>query len=206
MTGSRGCVYAFEPDPTNYAILRKNVGLIPSAAEVRTFNIAIGDGRQKGTLFLSPINRGDHNLFAHHENRDSISIDIRTLDELLLGRKRLPTLLKSDTQGSEARVLRGAGKLLGQGWRPDMILEFWPYGLHGTGDDAGALWRQLDALGYATYKLLETEPRLTRLRQDDVASWLERRIPVESRGFINLLCLHPSGGRRERLADLIDDE
>jgi len=205
LIGATGRVYAFEPDPANYALLRRNVSAIPSRANVRLFNFAIGDKRQTSRLFLSPINRGDHNLFASHESRDSVSIEIRTLDDLLMREKRLPTLLKSDTQGSEARVLRGAQRLLEQGWRPDMILEFWPYGLHGTGDDAGALWTQLDSLGYATFKLLETEPRLTRLRGDDMAALLQGRLVVESRRFINLLCLHESSERFHKLTDLIDD-
>ncbi|TWB24575.1 FkbM family methyltransferase [Nitrospirillum amazonense] len=205
LIGPAGRVHAFEPDPANYALLRRNAASPPSKAKVRLFNFAIGDKRQASTLFLSPVNRGDHNLFASRESRQSVTIEVRALDDLLLGCKHLPTLLKSDTQGSEARVLRGARRLLGEGWRPNMILEFWPYGLHGSGDDAGALWRQLDDLGYATFKLLETEPRLTRLRQDDMAYWLGERILVENRGFINLLCLHQSSDQFQVLADLIDD-
>ncbi|MEC4590395.1 FkbM family methyltransferase [Nitrospirillum amazonense] len=205
LIGPAGSVHAFEPDPANYALLRRNVASIPSKAKVRLFNFAIGEKRQASTLFLSPINRGDHNLFASQESRQSVTIEVRALDDLLRGCRHLPTLLKSDTQGSEARVLRGARRLLGEGWRPNMILEFWPYGLHGSGDDAGALWRQLDDLGYATFKLLETEPRLTRLRQDDMAYWLGERILVENRGFINLLCLHQSSDQLQVLADLIDD-
>ena len=43
---------------------------------------------------------------------------VKTFDTLFADYIYKPTLVKSDTQGSEARIVRGASRLFVEGWRP----------------------------------------------------------------------------------------
>jgi hypothetical protein len=116
---------------------------------------------------------------------------------------RPPTLVKSDTQGSEARILRGASKLLAEGWRPILILEFWPFGLTNSGDDPLALFEILASFGYDIYELTEENPRLIDLSEDRLRMRLTSDLSPQSMAYINLLCLPRGSERFTSIADLV---
>jgi FkbM family methyltransferase len=195
---------AFEPDPDNFAMLRRNLMRNDPKALVETRQEAVGEESGVVKLYLSTFNMGDHHLFDDGESRDSVDVPLTTLDAVLEDRKRLPTVLKSDTQGSEARILRGARRSLGAGWRPIMILEFWPYGLSQSGDDALSLWLQLEALGYAMYEVNEDRPQLRALDTGLIRGMLSGPMTPQSQTFINILALPPESDRLSGLVDLFE--
>jgi FkbM family methyltransferase len=139
---------AFEPEPGNYAYLRRNVEQNGLAGRVGTFACALSD--RDGELFLerSAENLGDHRVRVSgdasvsgsygEEGRQVIRVPVRTLDSLLdelpLATDQ-PNLVWMDVQGHEGHVLRGSGALLGRG--TPVVTEFWPYGLRraGTSDE-----------------------------------------------------------------------
>jgi hypothetical protein len=82
-------------------------------------------------------------------------------------------------------------------------LEFWPYGLAQCGSDPWNLWEKLLALGYGVYELSEANPQLTILTESRLRSRVESDISVQSRGFINLLCLPNNHDRLHLLKDLV---
>lgn len=194
---------SFEPNPLNYAILDKNISSLPQAGTVTAYNMAVGAKSETGTMFLSPENMGDHNFFSKHENRQTSTVSVTAIDDLITDGMPLPTLVKSDTQGSEARVIAGARHLFTQGWRPDMILEFWPYGLVGLGDDPAALWAELEGMGYEMFSLVEHDPILRRIDGVLLGHLLREKLTVENQDFTNILCLHPTQGSLSRITDLI---
>jgi FkbM family methyltransferase len=204
LLGEGGRVMTFEPDPDNFAMLRRNLMRSGSAAVVETRQEAVGEQAGAVKLYLSTFNMGDHHLFDDGESRESVDVPLTTLDEVFADRKRLPTILKSDTQGSEARILKGARKLLAAGWRPIMVLEFWPYGLSQSGDDALRLWTELEQLGYAMYEVNEDDPRLRLLDSQDIRARLLGPMTPASQTFINLLALQPGSDRLPALSDLFE--
>lgn len=201
--GSSGRLLALEPDPDNFGILARNMARCGSGS-VELRQIAAGEASSEVELFLSDSNLGDHRLFDDGSRRSSIRIPMLTLDALLAGEMRLPTIVKCDTQGSEARILLGARETLRKAWRPIFLLEFWPFGLSGSGSDPLALWQTLQELGYRMYEVSEANPRLKRLTDERVRSRMSSDIAASTGGFINILALPSGSDRQAAIEDLID--
>lgn len=112
--GARGHVYACEPDPGTYAILKQNIE-INQLRNLSTFPIALG--ASAATLALHRTidrNRGSASLAAPGEAGDGGTlVPVKTLDEFCrehaISNVRM---LKIDVEGWELPVLQGAQKLL----------------------------------------------------------------------------------------------
>ncbi|MFZ2170253.1 MAG: FkbM family methyltransferase [Methylococcaceae bacterium] len=204
LIGEEGRVISFEPDKTNLTLLKKNVAMSGDVGAVKLMNIALGDREENAKLFISENNLGDHRLFCDGTLRESINVQVRTLDSLFAKSVHKPTIVKSDTQGSEARILRGAANLFKEGWRPILILEFWPFGLVKAGDDPLELWKWLVSLEYSLYELSEGYPKLVPLTEDRLHTRINSDISPVAMGFINLLCLPNKSGRLEFIKDFIE--
>jgi FkbM family methyltransferase len=102
-----GKVVSFEPDPINLEVLKKNVALSCHGGQVKIQNLALADHKSSSELFLCPTNLGDHRLFDDGMARETVVVGVDTLDAFFGDSPHRPTLVKSDTQGSEARILRG---------------------------------------------------------------------------------------------------
>ncbi|MDM0033285.1 FkbM family methyltransferase [Variovorax sp. J22P271] len=204
LVGPIGRLLTFEPDPANFALLSRNVARCGDRPTTDLRQEAVGETPSKVKLFRSSTNLGDHRLFDDGTERGSIEVPLQTLDSMLVGEARWPDIVKSDTQGSEARILRGARATLSRGWRPIFLLEFWPFGLTGSGSDPLALWTELLALGYKMYEVSEANPRLTTLAESRMMMRLSTDITVESGGFINILAIPEGSSRRALIGDLID--
>lgn len=205
--GAAGQVIAFEPDERNANLLRVNMALGDADACIEIHQAAVGDQEGQLSLYRSNTNLGDHRLFQDSEARDSSLVAVTTLDAFL-GEwgERLPNLVKSDTQGSEARIFRGASGLLARGWRPVWILEFWPFGLTRSGDDPVTFWRQLDTLGYLTFEVAEHNPVLILLTEERLQQRLLDDLSPNSWGFINLLCIPRGSELVEQVQDLMQGD
>jgi FkbM family methyltransferase len=202
--GPGGRVIAFEPDERNANLLRVNMALGDREACIDIHQAAVGDLEGQLSLYRSDTNLGDHRLFQDSEARDSSQVAVTTLDAFFgeLG-EPLPDVVKSDTQGSEARIFRGAVGLLTQGWRPIWILEFWPFGLTRSGDDPVTFWRELDSLGYLTFEVAEHNPVLILLTEERLQQRLLDDLSPNSWGFINLLCIPRGSAWVEQMQDLM---
>ena len=201
--GTTGRIVAFEPDPDNFALLSRNVARCTDAPRIQLRQQAIGESAGTVKLFLSDINRGDHRIFDDGTDRMAIEVPLASLDSILSNESRLPDLVKSDTQGSEARIIRGARGLLSSGWRPVFVLEFWPFGLSGSGDDSFALWQELFELGYQTFEVTEARPRLFPLSAERMKTLIATDICAASGAFINILAIPANSDRIESVIDLI---
>ena len=129
--GREGQVWAFEPHPLLFARLQKNVQGWPkgSCAEVHCYPKAVSDvtGRDElmipkdfaantGTAFL----RGADNQAP---TVDKVAVELTTLKNTCETLGSIPSVIKIDTEGNEAKVLAGAAPLLAQGKVRDIIFE-----------------------------------------------------------------------------------
>ena len=129
-TGQSGHVWAFEPDPGNYAILRRNIGL-NRLNNVTALPFAVGNVSGTGKLYRSPF-QGDHRIRSSDPHRDVVPIDIISLDDFFPAEERID-FIKMDIQGAEGMALQGMRKLLASTPGIILFMEFWPKGLRETG-------------------------------------------------------------------------
>jgi FkbM family methyltransferase len=122
--GRGGQIYAFEPSPLAYTklleVVEKN-----QLRNVRCFNVGCGSAPKEETL-LVPASSGNATIrrsgVLQGEACREISIQIDTLDHVILPLVRKVDFLKIDTEGFEDQVLAGAVKLVGRD-RPVVYLE-----------------------------------------------------------------------------------
>ena len=75
-----------------------------------------------------------------------------TLDALLRDAAGDVDFVKMDAQGAEWDILRGAGRLLGQA-HARVLMELWPFGIHGLGGSVSALVETLLASGFSAWTM-----------------------------------------------------
>lgn len=129
IVGDEGSVYAYEPDPDNYAILCENVKT-NSYDTVYLHKCALSDSEGTMNLYKSPTNLGDHRLFAS-EDRESIRVPIHKF----IGPPHDIDFIKIDVQGHEGRVLMGMADYFcdRRRKRPLILMELWPNGMDASG-------------------------------------------------------------------------
>ncbi len=148
LVGSGGCVHAFEPDPVNCGLLRKNVRM-NHASNIKVVQAALSNNNEPLQLFLNSDNKGDHRIWeATGEARTRISVKAMTLDQYLNETGTAPKFIKIDVQGAEGYVLDGMKDTLAQSALSYLILEFWPEALRKCQTDPQRLIKQIADAGF----------------------------------------------------------
>ena len=102
----RADIYAFEPAPDNFAVLRKNVA---NCKRIRAFNFALGSRDAALELFASdnPVNFGGYSLHAAgSDTSKKISIPVRNVAAVLAEISvQAVDVIKVDTEGAEWDIL-----------------------------------------------------------------------------------------------------
>jgi FkbM family methyltransferase len=180
--GPTGQVLAFEPDPTGFGFLTKNVktnGFSNVVAEQKALSNKAG----KLKLYLDEFNKGDHRIYQTG-NRPSVDIDAVKLDDYLPADRRKVDLIKIDTQGAEIVILQGMTETLKQNPSVKMIVEFWPKGLSEFGQDAKELLDILDGMNFKYLSIQEDTKTVVETNRAE----LLRLYTVGNGKFTNLFC------------------
>ena len=100
---SRGAqVYAFEPNPHNYSLLKRNT---EGLTNVHCRQTAIGNALGKISIEdFNPEEPGNYGTMSTNRNR-GVEVDLMALDYLDIP---IPNLLKIDVEGAELDVLLGS--------------------------------------------------------------------------------------------------
>jgi len=156
--GKSGKIFAFEPEPKNFSLLRKNVQ-VNKCANARCEQKAVTGADRPVELFLSSFNYGDHRIFQSHDDEDynrgrqraRTQVEGVALDSYFAPGTRI-NFIKMDVQGAEYFALQGMKRVLRD--NPDVVLmmEFWPHGLHEAGVEPARLLEELEELGLVSYK------------------------------------------------------
>lgn len=118
-------IVAFEPTPSTFSVLEKNVGTLP---QVITQKIALSD--KAGTIMFFDYGHR-HGVFNStkaqplpflKDKGQQIEVETTTLDSWCQKTNTKPSLLKLDTEGTEAGILR-EGKHVLSTYRPIILLE-----------------------------------------------------------------------------------
>lgn len=152
--GPQGHVYAFEPEPTNYALLCQNV-VLNGYRNVTLINGAVANRTGRLSLFISQSNQGDHRLYDSHDGRERIEVRSMRLDDTFADSDHQKIdFVKMDIQGAEHHAVEGMMSLLHRNPQVILVTEFWPAGLARAGVEPAAFLERLLDLGFR-FHLLE---------------------------------------------------
>jgi FkbM family methyltransferase len=157
LIGPEGMVLAFEPDPHNFDLLTRSVG-INGLVNVRTFRAALGAEVGTATLYQSNVNYGGHALtqgaVASTVNR--IKVDVYPFDELArrVGIARID-FVKIDVQGFESQVMNGMVEIMKASDQLTVLTEFWPHGIETSGTSPEDYFRFFTSQGMEPFLLKE---------------------------------------------------
>lgn len=170
LVGKSGFVYAFEPGPTSYEWLRKNIE-INRYTNVVPVQKAVSNKRGKAKLWLdktdiaiSSFSKDNVLLFSSHkavEEDSFVEVGMITLDEFFenMVRNNKIDIIKIDTQGTEGLVIDGAEKMLRRN-NLKIFMEFWPDGLRSVGTDPLRLLSKLREYGFKIKHINEEKQSL----------------------------------------------
>ncbi|MFZ3047945.1 MAG: FkbM family methyltransferase, partial [Desulfatirhabdiaceae bacterium] len=117
-------VYAFEPSPTTFRILKENL-LRANADNVQAINIGCGEREEQLSITFSTNNRSGgfvSDKIQIKEGHITEQIQINSLDHLFGGDGERITFIKIDVEGFETEVIKGARALL-EKFKPVIIME-----------------------------------------------------------------------------------
>jgi FkbM family methyltransferase len=154
LVGEKGKVFAFEPDPDNFALLLKNLE-VNRCQNVIPVQKAIADRNGKTRLFLAQENKGDHRIYDSYDGRKSITVDVTSLDDFFKERDYRVDVIKMDIEGSEMAALNGMTKILKKNDDLKILTEFWPSGLRRFGTYPKKFLNKLREFGFELYHINE---------------------------------------------------
>lgn len=154
LIGEKGQVYAFEPHPVYYKLLKENVKLnnltnitvLKSGVSDRVGTFDFYEAGVASSLIESNV---EVNI---HEKIIAFKIKTTTLDKFVKEKKiKRIALIKIDVEGADMRVLRGAHRILQRTNAPDLIVEVADGFLRNAGSSEQELLNYLNQLGYQPF-------------------------------------------------------
>lgn len=146
LVGQTGKVYAFEPMPTNFRMLQKNIEENSLCAIVEAHELACSSNRTviKATKLTNML------IAGFHEAGEQVTMDAVPVDEIVEGSI---DLLKIDVEGHEIEALNGMKKII-RNYRPIIFSEINEYWLRTCANSSGKDYLEyLNTLGYQVYNV-----------------------------------------------------
>ena len=144
LVGDTGKVYAFEPMPSHYNLLVKNVQENQFQQKAKTYNVACSD--VNGSINVSRIS----NMFVvgHDAGSQQVTVEAMRLDDVI---EETIDLIKLDVEGHEPAVIRGMTSILARD-KPIILSEINEYWLRSCSHSSGAEYiGLLTSLGYDVF-------------------------------------------------------
>ncbi len=182
--GAEGKVYAFEPDPDSFKLLKKNIR-VNGYENVTLVNKAVSNRNGKIKLFISDNNKADHRIYDSKDNRKYVVVDMVSIDSFFKNKKEKVDFIKIDIQGAETLALKGMKNLLVASKKPPILSEFWPIGLKRCGSNAKEYLNFLSKVGYKFFLLDEGKSKILKAGEAE----LLKEFTEKKANFTNLLCL-----------------
>ena len=187
LVGEKGKVYAFEPDPTNFKLLKKNV-LINGYKNVIFVQKAVSQKNGIVKLYLCDDNKGDHRIYDSGDDRHFLAIESIRLDNYFCGKNRKINFIKMDIQGAEGLALQGMTDILKRNDELKIISEFWPIGLKRSGTTPFSFLKLLLDHGFKLNELNEKNKMIIQITRQE----LLEKYKVSEESYTNLLCTRES--------------
>lgn len=188
LVGEGGKVFAFEPDPVNFELLKKNIE-INGYKNVVLVQKAVSEKSETAKLYISEINKGDHRIYdpGPGDVRKDVEIETVRLDDYFKDYAGKIDFVKIDTQGAEGAVISGFLSTLqkDQFKNIKIITEFWPKGEWLFRADFKQTLASFSDLGF---KLYDIDESVKETRLYPVEHFLDK-YKVELDNGTNIFCV-----------------
>jgi len=152
LVGATGRVYSFEPDVDNMKALVGNV-VLNHFKDVGYYQVALSDYVGHSKFYLSKTESARHSLIQTHEHSSEVIVEVNKLDEIIP--KSFPVhFIKTDTEGNEMAVLKGAKETIKRNKGVKVLLEVYPEALSKQGVTVTDLWDYLVNEGDLDFKYI----------------------------------------------------
>lgn len=123
IVGETGKVFAFEPDPTNFALLEKNIKA-NGCENVIAIQKAVSNKTGTDALYISPDNSGDNRIYDSDLGWKTVDVETVRLDDYFKDYDTDIRFVKIDVQGVEGSVLQGMKSILQKNDDVMLLIEF----------------------------------------------------------------------------------
>jgi FkbM family methyltransferase len=157
LVGKTGRVYAFEPEPDNFALLTKNIELngYDNAVCVQQ---AVADKSGTGELYLSRYSVAHSMASSLAQSRKKTPVKITSLDDFFQEAGWPPVdFIKMNIEGWEYFALKGMERLASMSPNLSMMLEYHPDHLLEAGVTSKAFLDQISNAGFKVYLIDENK-------------------------------------------------
>jgi FkbM family methyltransferase len=187
LVGDKGRVFAFEPDPANFALLMKNIQA-NGCRNVTAVPRAVSNKSGFLNLYHCDDDAGDHRVYDSGDGRSAIEVECVRLNDYFAPTERID-FIKMDLQGAEWGAIEGASQLIRNNPDLKIISEYWPKGLKISGIDPADYPRMLMDQGFTLFRMSELDKTLERVHN---AEALSREYSPELGDCTNLFCIRLS--------------
>jgi len=183
LVGPQGKVFAFEPEPNDFNLLKKNVE-VNGYRNVVIKRKAATEINGKIKLYLSKNNSGQHRIYESKEvSKNFVSVDKIKLDDYF---KNLPcfekiSFVKMDIEGSEIGALNGMTSILSKNKNLKILIEYSPIQIRDYGAEPKALLDILKKNDFNFYLIDSKKNRITLVEENAL-------LKMTSLSAVNLLC------------------
>ena len=120
LVGPKGHVFAVEPSPRNFEILKRNIELNNYSDRVTAFQMAISNQNKTTKFYISKASNL-HSLIPSPHTQKTIEVPTKTTDDFFKD-KPFPNFIKMDLEGGEVEAFQGMMKTMAKAKPPVKIL------------------------------------------------------------------------------------
>lgn len=189
IVGENGKVFAFEADPTNFNLLKKNI-ITNGYKNVILIHNAVSNENKKIKLYLCEYNNGMHRIYKSKFCSSYIEIESTRLDDYFekINFNKQINFVKMDVEGAELDVLRGMSLLLDKNKKLKIVTEFAPVSLFERGNNPEDFIKILNKHDFQFFDINEKKNKINFI---DIAKLNQKYTPAKN-NYTNLLCLKKS--------------
>ena len=149
-------VYAFEPEPFNYAILQQSANRARLRDKIAAFECAVGAENGTIHLWLNDHHHADHRVITEqfrsvHPDTKGPTIPLVSIDSFVQRNPGPVSFVKIDVQGYELPVCQGMQQTIAHNPGISIVLEYMPSALCELGFDPAELIRFFVDRDFHTY-------------------------------------------------------
>jgi len=185
LVGDKGKVIAFEPEPSNFGILKKNVET-NGYKNVILVPKAVSDKNGEIKLYLSSFSNAIPRIHKSDFCDRSIEIESVRLDDYLktINFQERIDFIKIDVEGAEVKVLEGMRSTIQKNNNVKILVEFAPVSIKESGYAPEKLLEMLKGNGFNLQSINSKARKLEPVNTKQ----LLKSYTARKKNFINLLC------------------